>query len=161
MDKNKATLGGPRKRATAGDCEGESAPGGQSNIGGGAPKNFLVPYILLLLKGMPVHGYELMQKLTTCGFPTLDAGNIYRMLRQLEKENLVQSEWDTASSGPAKRLYSVTDIGENYLKLHANQLEGYQSLLDQFFSMYTGIFDLYMSPFDKKAPSTKNEKGNK
>ena len=119
-----------------------------------SPKNFLVPYILLLLKGVPVHGYELMQRLTSCGFQTIDPGNIYRMLRQLEKEELVNSEWDTSSTGPAKRLYSVTEAGEKYLDRYANQLENYQSLLNQFFAMYSSMLDLYMPPYRKKGERT-------
>jgi PadR family transcriptional regulator PadR len=119
-----------------------------------SPKNFLVPYMLLLLKGMPAHGYELMQRLTSCGFQTIDPGNIYRMLRQLEKEKLVGSEWDTSSTGPAKRLYSVTEAGEKYLNLYADQLENYQSLLNQFFNMYSSMLDLYMPPYRKKGENT-------
>jgi PadR family transcriptional regulator, regulatory protein PadR len=69
-------------------------------------KNFILPFILLLLSRMSHHGYELNQKLQAFGFHTLDQGNLYRLLRQLENDNLVQSEWHTNGSGPAKRCYS-------------------------------------------------------
>lgn len=124
----------------------EKTPGGP----GGSPKNFLVPYILLLLSRMPVHGYELMQQLTSLGFLTLDQGNFYRMMRQLEKENYVNSEWDTTSSGPAKRLYSLTEIGEQYLQQYADEMQRYQNMLSQFFNMYSSMFDLYMTPLRKE-----------
>lgn len=123
----------------------EQTPGGMT----GAPKNFLLPFILLLLSRMPAHGYELMQQLTNLGFFSLDQGNFYRMMRQLEKDNYVNSEWDTTSSGPAKRLYSLTDIGEKYLQQYADELQRYQSMLSQFFSMYSSMFDLYMLPIRK------------
>jgi poly-beta-hydroxybutyrate-responsive repressor len=124
----------------------EKTPGGLA----GAPKNFLLPYILLLLSRMPAHGYELMQQLTSLGFLTLDQGNFYRMMRQLEKDNYVNSEWDTASSGPAKRLYSLTDIGEQYLQQYADEMQRYQTMLSQFFNMYSAMFDLYMLPVRKE-----------
>ncbi|MGE5701445.1 MAG: poly-beta-hydroxybutyrate-responsive repressor [Clostridia bacterium] len=124
----------------------DKTPGGLP----GAPKNFLLPYILLLLSRMPAHGYELMQQLTSLGFFTLDQGNFYRMMRQLEKDNYVNSEWDTASSGPAKRLYSLTDIGEQYLQQYADDMQRYQTMLSQFFSMYSAMFDLYMLPVRKE-----------
>ncbi|PFN97901.1 poly-beta-hydroxybutyrate-responsive repressor [Bacillus sp. AFS076308] len=111
-------------------------------------KNFIVPFILLLLSRMSLHGYELNQKLQAFGFQTLDQGNLYRLLRQLENDNLVQSEWLTNGSGPAKRCYSITDIGKTYLKGHARQLEQYQSMLHQFFTVYSSFLELYISPFN-------------
>jgi PadR family transcriptional regulator, regulatory protein PadR len=118
-------------------------------------KNFVLPFILMLLSRMSLHGYELSHKLQAFGFKTIDQGNLYRMLRQLEKDELVSSEWDTNGSGPAKRRYSITKAGITYLKGYANQLETYQSLLDQFFRMYTSFFELYIPSFQKKDPIEK------
>ncbi|MBT2729393.1 poly-beta-hydroxybutyrate-responsive repressor [Bacillus sp. ISL-75] len=115
-----------------------------------ASKNFVLPFILLLLSKVSLHGYELSQKLEAFGFKTLDQGNLYRLLRQLEKDELLSSEWDTTGSGPAKRRYSITNAGITYLKGYANQLESYQSLLDQFFKMYSSFFELYIPSFHKK-----------
>ena len=102
----------------------------------GTPKNLIVPFLLLHLKEWNAHGYQLMQKLLEFGIHSVDQGNLYRILRQLEKDNLVTSEWDTATKGPAKRIYSITTSGEQYLDLWANSLEQYQKMLDQFFAMY-------------------------
>ncbi|ERI10126.1 poly-beta-hydroxybutyrate-responsive repressor [Aneurinibacillus aneurinilyticus ATCC 12856] len=122
---------------------------------GGAPKNLMVPFLLLSLRGWNVHGYELIQQLIKFGFPSIDQGNVYRTLRQLEKDNMVKSEWDTSTGGPAKRIYSLTDAGEQYLKSWASSLEQYQSMLDRFFTMYTGFFmpssmDMYRTDKEKK-----------
>jgi PadR family transcriptional regulator, regulatory protein PadR len=113
-------------------------------------KNFVLPFILLLLSKVSLHGYELSQKLQSFGFHSIDQGNLYRLLRQLEKENLVSSEWDTTGTGPAKRRYTITGVGITYLKGYANQLESYQSMLDQFFNMYTNLLELYIPSFQKK-----------
>jgi PadR family transcriptional regulator PadR len=118
-------------------------------------KNFVLPFILLLLSKMSLHGYELSQRLESFGFKTLDQGNLYRLLRQLEKEELVSSQWDTTGTGPAKRRYSITKAGIAYLKGTANKLETYQSLLDQFFKMYTSFIELYIPSFQKKDPIEK------
>lgn len=122
----------------------------QENQSVNPSKNFVLPFILLLLSRMSLHGYELSQKLQTFGFKTIDQGNLYRLLRQLEKEELVSSEWDTNSSGPAKRRYTITKAGITYLKGYANQLESYQSMLDQFFTMYSSFLELYIPSFQKK-----------
>jgi PadR family transcriptional regulator, regulatory protein PadR len=115
-------------------------------------KNFVLPFILLLLSKVSLHGYELSQRLHSLGFQTIDQGNVYRLLRQLEKENLVSSEWDTKGTGPAKRRYTITKAGITYLKGYANQLESYQSMLDQFFTMYSNLLGLYIPSFKKKEP---------
>jgi PadR family transcriptional regulator PadR len=127
----------------------------QDNQSVNPSKNFVLPFILLLLSKVSLHGYELSQKLEAFGFKALDQGNLYRMLRQLEKDELVSSEWDTTGSGPAKRRYSITKAGTTYLKGYANQLETYQSILDQFFKMYSSLLELYIPSFQKKDPIEK------
>jgi PadR family transcriptional regulator, regulatory protein PadR len=127
----------------------------QDNQSVNPSKNFVLPFILLLLSRVSLHSYELSQKLEAFGFKTLDQGNLYRMLRQLEKDELVSSEWDTTGSGPAKRRYSITKAGITYLKGYANQLETYQSILDQFFKMYSSLLELYIPSFQKKDPIEK------
>lgn len=112
----------------------------EKNIGT-SPKNFTIPFLLLSLRGgFSLHGYKLIQQLTNFGFSSIDQGNVYRILRQLEKDELVQSEWDTSSGGPAKRIYTITDAGEQYLDLWASSLEQYQTMLDGFFNMYSNMF---------------------
>lgn len=113
-------------------------------------KKFLLPFILLVLSKMPSHGYELIQRLHSFGFHALDQGNLYRMLRQLEKESLVESTWDTSGTGPAKRRYSITETGRTYLQGYANQLERYQSMLNQFFKMYGSFIELYIPSYSKE-----------
>ena len=79
------------------------------------PKNLMIPALLLSLRGWDLHGYKLIQELTQFGFSSIDQGNVYRTLRKLEKENMIKSEWDISTGGPAKRIYSLTDAGEAYL----------------------------------------------
>ena len=106
----------------------------------GAPKNFLIPIMLLHLREWNSHGYELMEKVMQFGVESVDQGNFYRLLRQLEKDALVTSEWSVTSGGPAKRIYSITEAGEQYLEMWAGSLSYYQKMLDQFFSVYNPFF---------------------
>ena len=117
----------------------------------GTPKNFLVPIMLLHLRDFNAHGYELMQKITQFGFNAVDQGNLYRILRQLEKDGKVTSEWDTASDGPAKRIYSITDAGEQYLEIWASSLANYQSMINQFFNLYQPFFPFHQHGKDSDA----------
>jgi PadR family transcriptional regulator PadR len=104
------------------------------------PKNLMIPFILLSLRGWNLHGYKLIQELTQFGFSSIDQGNVYRTLRKLEKENMVKSEWDVSTGGPAKRIYSLTEVGEAYLKTCSDSLVQYQSILNRFFTMYMDMF---------------------
>ena len=101
------------------------------------PNNWLVPAVLLLVRDVSSYGYDLMKALTRFGFAMMNPGPLYRILRQMEKDGLVQSSWDTAGQGPARRIYSITEAGEAYLKLWAGSLGHYRRMMDQFFRLYT------------------------
>jgi PadR family transcriptional regulator PadR len=102
------------------------------------PKNFLVPVILLSLREWNSYGYELMERVTAFGFEALNPGTLYRTLRHMEKEDLCASTWETSKGGPARRMYSITDVGEAYLDFWAAALEQYQDSMNAFFRLYTG-----------------------
>ena len=99
-------------------------------------KNWLVPVLLLMLRGWSSYGYELMEKMAAFGLNTMNAGTFYRTLRQMEKDGMVSSSWDTSEGGPARRVYSITEAGENYLKFWASSLEHYQNMMNMFFQLY-------------------------
>lgn len=103
---------------------------------GRMPKNFLASWLLLLLRNWSAHGYQLIQTLTAMGLGLVDPATVYRTLRQLEREGLIQSAWDSAESGPARRTYTLTDAGQEYLTLWSHQLEQYQTVLNRFFDLY-------------------------
>ena len=100
-------------------------------------KNWMVPIVLLMLREWSSYGYELMEKMAQYGLSTMNAGTFYRTLRQMEKDGMVSSTWNTSEGGPARRVYSITDAGENYLKFWASSLEQYQKLMNTFFQLYT------------------------
>jgi PadR family transcriptional regulator, regulatory protein PadR len=102
------------------------------------PKNWLVPVVLLLLREWSAYGYALMERLTALGFAMMNPGSFYRILRQMEKDGMVSSSWDTSGGGPARRMYSITDAGEAYLKIWADSLGQYQTMMETFFHLYTG-----------------------
>ncbi len=103
------------------------------------PRNWLVPVILLTLRECASYGYELMERTARFGFEAMNPGTLYRTLRHMEKDGLCKSRWDTQSgSGPARRMYSITDAGEAYLEFWVDALKQYQRNMDTFFSLYTG-----------------------
>jgi DNA-binding PadR family transcriptional regulator len=69
---------------------------------------------LLLLKN-PGYGYALIETLEQRGFAT-DANTLYPLLRRLEKQGLLVSEWDTAEARPRK-FYRTSDDGARLAEL--------------------------------------------
>jgi poly-beta-hydroxybutyrate-responsive repressor len=103
------------------------------------PRNWLVPVILLTLREWNSYGYELMERATAFGFEAMNPGTLYRTLRQMEKDGIVESTWETSKGGPARRMYTITASGESYLDFWARSLEQYQRNMDTFFRLYTGF----------------------
>jgi len=68
----------------------------------------------------------------------MNPGTFYRTLRQMEKDGMVSSSWDTSEGGPARRVYSITDAGEAYLTYRAQSLDQYQRMMETCFRLYTG-----------------------
>jgi PadR family transcriptional regulator len=79
-------------------------------------ERFMEPAVLLVLRDSPGHGYELLEQLSAL-MPNerIDMGNLYRILRSLEREGLVSSTWDADAPGPAKRIYVITPSGRRVL----------------------------------------------
>jgi poly-beta-hydroxybutyrate-responsive repressor len=100
-------------------------------------ERFTEPAILLLLRERPAHGYDLLERLPELtGEQRVEMGNLYRLLRALEEEGLVASEWDEASSGPAKRRYSITEQGLHLLDHWVGALRSSQDRTARFLERY-------------------------
>jgi PadR family transcriptional regulator, regulatory protein PadR len=112
-------------------------PGNTFGIGP-RPRNWLVPVILLSLREWNSYGYELMQRASAFGFEAMNPGTVYRTLRQMEKDGIVESSWETSRGGPARRMYTITGAGEAFLDIWAKSLEQYQQCMDDFFRLYAG-----------------------
>ncbi len=63
----------------------------------------------LCLLAEPRYGYALLSTLEDAGF-AVDANTLYPLLRRLEKQGLLSSEWNTDESRPRK-FYVLTDNG--------------------------------------------------
>lgn len=77
----------------------------------------------------PEYGYSLVQKLEGKN-SAIEAGTLYPLLRRLEKQKLLTSEWDTSESRPRK-FYILSEEGKKvYRRLKSEwrsiskQLEG-------------------------------------
>src|SRR5918911_742334 len=100
-------------------------------------ERFVEPALLLLLRERPVHGYELIERLPEISPEgRIDIGNLYRLLRSLEGEGIVRSEWRADLPGPAKRTYQLTPAGRRLLDRWAEALRDACQVIDGFLTRY-------------------------
>ena len=93
--------------------------------------------MLLLLRERPAHGYDLLERMPELtGEQRVEMGNLYRLLRALEEEGLVSSEWDGDSPGPAKRRYAITEQGVQLLEQWVEALRRSQERTERFLERY-------------------------
>lgn len=106
--------------------------------GAGRQERYIQACILLGLLSKPSYGYELISTIQSFGFVEGDAppGMVYRHLRQMEEDNIVESKWDTGKSGAAKRIYTITEEGEEVLSYWAAFMESKAKKLNNFVKMY-------------------------
>lgn len=100
------------------------------------PKSFLRPCVLLLLREQRAHGYDLLERLPAFGFGRSDPGGLYRSLRALEGEGLVDSGWERSATGPPRRIYALTRLGMEELHELATGLAATHEILAGFLGRY-------------------------
>lgn len=99
---------------------------------------FVEPCLLLLLHRKAAHGYSLQESLKEFGFAEapIDPSVVYRVLREMEAQGLVTSDWDTEGSGPPRRVYQLTAEGNQYLAQWVADLRETDRVLHSFFDAY-------------------------
>ena len=86
-------------------------------------ERFVEPALLLTLRDGESHGYDLADALARIApDERVDLGNLYRLLRSLEEEDVVTSRWRDDLPGRAKRTYELTDNGSALLDTWAESL---------------------------------------
>lgn len=104
----------------------------------GKGNKFILPCMLLILSDQSYHGYGILNKIKEFGFyeSDPDMSVIYRNLGKLEENGLVESQWDTSESGPAKKVYSITDDGICALEERIVFLKKRKKAIEGFIDVY-------------------------
>ena len=75
----------------------------------------------LALLAKPQYGYALLETLDEAGI-AVDGNTLYPLLRRLEKQGLLSSEWNTDESRPRK-FYRTSDEGARVRTELTNELD--------------------------------------
>jgi PadR family transcriptional regulator, regulatory protein PadR len=128
MPDQDTTTGSPPDRAEAID-EREPFPAWP-------PRDMLAPFVLLAVSTERAHGYVIEDYLRALGVFGITMSTLYRTLRQMEKDGFLESTWEPGPTGPARRVYTITDAGHTWLDSSAAMLEAYRQTIDRFFGLY-------------------------
>lgn len=93
--------------------------------------------VLRLIKVKPAHGGEIYQSLQEKFGIEAARPVIYILLRRLERAGLIVSSWDTSESGPAKRKYTITEDGLEYLNYGLEDLKKRGAIISKLTSEQT------------------------
>ena len=90
--------------------------------------------ILSILRGREAHGAEIVRLLRGRYGITVPKAMVYGLLRRLEGHGLVSSQWSVEGSGPARRVYRITEEGLDYLDDSLDGLKRVKSLIELLIS---------------------------
>ncbi len=76
------------------------------------------PMILAILRRGENYGYQIIQSVRKVSGGKLDWSEpmLYPVLKRMEKEGLVRSQWKQTESGRFRRYYRLTDVGRAELE---------------------------------------------
>jgi PadR family transcriptional regulator PadR len=77
----------------------------------------------------PRYGYELRQALAEKGMP-IEEGTLYPLLRRLETQGVLASEWKI-EDGPPRRYYALNADGRKLLKRLTDSWRGMNQAMDR------------------------------
>lgn len=104
----------------------------------GARRRWMEPFVLALLAGGGAHGYAIIAQLEELGITggSVDVGQVYRTLRELEEAGQVTSSWSNEPSGPQRREYQLTAAGYAELDEWAAVMKERARLIAEFDARY-------------------------
>lgn len=87
--------------------------------------------VLMVLSQMAnqQYGYSLVQLLAEQGLD-LEPGTLYPLLRRLEKQGLLDSQWDTEAGRP-RRYYILSEAGRHVLNAMTEEWQNLAVLMDR------------------------------
>ena len=86
-------------------------------------KGILEGCILSIIKQQPTYGYELSVKLQEFGLDGVSEGSIYPILLRLQREGQIIGEMRKSDTGPKRKYYQLTALGQESLEEFIHQWE--------------------------------------
>jgi len=108
------------------------------------PERGWIQFLLLkVLHERPIHGYQLIESMETRGYVQsgrFETGSIYTILNRMEKRGLLSSIKSAAETGRIRRIYSLTEAGEEALKRGLEGVIQRKAIMDELTEYYNQQF---------------------
>jgi len=91
---------------------------------------FLDLCLLSLLAERRDYGRGLVERLVDAGFDEVPGGTLYPSLLRLEKQALVQTEWEPSTSGPRRKYYELTQAGRDEVASRSAGWAAFRTAMD-------------------------------
>ena len=78
-------------------------------------KGILEFCILQIISRGEVYASDMLEELTSAKIMVVE-GTLYPLLTRLKNSGLLDYKWVESSSGPPRKYYALTELGENFLK---------------------------------------------
>ena len=97
-------------------------------------KGTLEGCVLEIISRSQTYGYEISQKLQTYGFGEISEGTIYPMLLRLEKNGLIEAQYNASLLGPKRKYFSITQQGKEELERFRKSFRELEQAVECLFS---------------------------
>jgi len=89
------------------------------------PKGALAMLVLRVLRGGPLHGYAIAQRIRQLSSDVLEAeeGSLYPALQRILLEGWASAQWGKSETGRRVRFYQLTPEGLKQLKRERDEYE--------------------------------------
>ena len=95
------------------------------------PKGDIPTLILAVLSEASRHGYSIAREVERISENALllREGSLYPALRVLEQDGLIEGKWEIQTSGPARKVYSITENGRGELTRRTGEWQQYANFM--------------------------------
>jgi DNA-binding PadR family transcriptional regulator len=111
---------------------------------GAFPERGWIQFLVLrVLYERPMHGYQLIEELEGRGFVRpgrFKTGSLYTILNRMQHRGLLSSKEGRSKSGRLRRVYEVTPVGVEALKMGLRGVIRRKKILDDLSSFYREQF---------------------
>ena len=95
------------------------------------------PIILSFLRSGESYGYQILQRVRRVSGGTMkwSSAMLYPVLRRMEKEGLIRSEWRVSEENRMRKYYRLTDLGRKEFEKEKARWTSIQSALRKLWAM--------------------------
>ncbi len=116
--------------------------------GGNLPK-LMQPILLSIVAQAPLHGYVIAQRVMQTGLfgnQSPDVTGIYRMLKSMVNDGVLEQKEVESPVGPTRKLYTVTPLGRECIKHWILSLSAHREHLDNVLGCLIRVQDEASAP---------------